>query len=717
LATELRAALVVFCLTFAVAVPAAAFQAQIRDIHVTQGVQAVQWDAGDPHGFPPQPGNTVPLIAHRSTAVRVLVDVQLGPGEAPPSLSGELEITINGQLVYGMPIPAVNQPFIPPAVPDLRNENDTLNFIIRPPALIFPFHGSGPDLESADVDVFVRISPGPGGQPYLSGAVNDLTVVSLSPVNIAAVPVTWVPTASGPGASFIVPGRGDAFLAAALPIDDSCFQPHVCVLGQGTALASEVRPYRVVQGLSYDLDLDADGGIATGVPIGDGEVAPLLEDLQAWRNFCYDGGSFCPGLSADQQLFVYGWLPDAARRNFNGVAQPGANVALGFDSVAEGQGTLAHEFGHMLGLVAGGGHNPCPRAHPRWPNCPEFDIVPNIGLDVLGRIVNNPPGPLPPAGNGNGVTGRIKDFALHDLMNVGGGGTLPHRWLTIPTYLAMLDELKARDPRRTIARTPSRQVELAGLPRWRPGAPSLVLDAGVLLVTSRVDDQCPPTLRISGRVTRFDQTRDGQLIVRQARLNPAFRSERCWRPPADRTPAAQLVVEVTMHQGGRDYVLALPVDARLIIDWILDPKDPGAVRETVELGPFEASVPVLGTVVSVRLTDQSRKATFHRLTRTGPPQVRIVAPRPGATLARDTTVSWSAVDPDSAPAELMYHVSYSADGGASFIPVAVNRRKTQITFDASRYPASQGEGILRVLASDGLNTVTADVKGLTNPRR
>jgi hypothetical protein len=716
LARKVHAAVVAVCLALA-AVPAAAFQAQIRDIHVTQGVQSVRWDAGNPHGFPPQPGNTVPLIAHRSTAVRVLLDVQLGPGETPPSLSGELEVTINGQLVYGMPIQAVNQPFIPPAAPDLRNENDTLNFVIRPPALIFPFYGSGPDLESTDVDVSVRISPGPGGQPYLSGMVNDLTVVSLPPINIAAVPVTWVPTSSGPDASFIASGRGDAFFAAALPIDDSCFQPHVCALGQGTAFASEVRPYRVVQGLSYDLDLDADGKIATGVPIGEGEVFPLLEDLQTWRNFCYDGGSFCPGLSLDQLLFMYGWLPDGARKNFNGVTLPGANIAIGFDAVAEGQGTFAHEFGHMLGLVGGGGHNPCPRDRQGWPNCPEFDLVPNVGLDVLGRIVNNPPGLLPPAGNGNGVIDRIKDFTVHDLMNDGGGGTLPYRWLTIPTYLAMLDELKTRDPRRTVARDPTRHVELAGLPWRQRGAPSALRQEGVFLAASRVDAPCPPTLRITGRVTRFDRTRDDRLTVRQARLNPAFQSGRCWRPPTEPTWAAQLMVEVTMQQGGRDYVLALPVDARLIVDWIVDPKDPGAAGETVDLGPFEASVPVLGTVVSVRLTDLSRTTTFHRLKRTAAPQVKIVTPRPGATLGRDTTVGWSAVDPDSAPAELMYHVSYSPDGGVSFIPVAVNRRKTQITFDASQYPASQGEGILRVHASDGLNTVTADVRGLTNPRR
>jgi hypothetical protein len=107
----------------------------------------------------------------------------------------------------------------------------------------------------------------------------------------------------------------------------------------------------------------------------------------------------------------------------------------------------------MLGLVRGGpgDHNPCPNTNPDYPNCPEFDISPNVGLDVLGRIVNNPPGPVPPAGNGNGVTNRVKDFALHDLMNPGGGQTLPNRWLTIPTYLAMLEELKARDPRRMAA--------------------------------------------------------------------------------------------------------------------------------------------------------------------------------------------------------------------------------------------------------------------------
>jgi hypothetical protein len=338
-------ALIVCCFVYLNVDPVAAFQAQIRDIHVTQGVQSVKWESGNPHGFPPQDGNTVPLIAYRSTAVRVLLDVQLSPGEAPPSFVGELDIKINGQLVYGVPIQAANQPFTPPVSPDIRNESDTLNFIVRPPALIFPFYGYGHDLESNDVDFIVRIFPGPGGQPQLVGTANDLSIVSLPQINIAAVPVTWVPTNSSPEVSFMTPGRGDAFFAAALPIDDSCFRPEVCIFGVGTSFEQEDNPYRIVHGLEHDLDLNGDGGITGQVQIDDGEVYPLLEDLATWRNFCYEGGgAFCPLKSIDRLLFTYGWLPVAARTNFNGITYVGANVAIGFDAVASGQGTLAHEF-------------------------------------------------------------------------------------------------------------------------------------------------------------------------------------------------------------------------------------------------------------------------------------------------------------------------------------------------------------------------------------
>jgi hypothetical protein len=711
-----RAALIAFCFVYLDPDLVSAFQAQIRDIHVTQGVQSVKWESGNPHGFPPQNGNTVPLIGYRSTAVRVLLDVQLTSGEAAPSFFGELDIRINGQLVNGVPIQAANQPFTPPVSPDIRNENDTLNFIINPPALIFPY---GQNLESNDVDFIVRITTGPGGQPELVDEANDLSIVSLPSIDIAAVPVTWVPTNSSPEASFIAPGRGDAFFAAALPIDDSCFRPHVCVIGQGTSFATEISPYRLVQGLSYDLDLDGDGGITGGVQIGDGEVFPLLEDLETWRNFCFEGGgAFCPHFSADRLLFVYGWLPDAAKTDFNGITLPGANVAIGFDSVAEGQGTFAHEFGHMLGLVQGGGHNPCPLANP---NCPQFDISPNVGFDVLGRIVNNPPGPLPPAGNGNGVNSRVKGFGLHDLMNRGGGGTLPNRWLTIPTYLTMMDELKARDPRRTA----SRQLIPEGIIFASASTPPKVAEPMPMTshpkefpqLTESNGTHCLPTLRITGTVTKYKQA-GNRVIARQAKLNPAFQSDRCWRPSTIGTRTSQLIAEVTMVQSGRDYTFTVPIDARLIIDWIIDPKDPGKPRETIKLGPFEATVPVIGEVVSVRLMDPEKKKTFARLNRTAQkPRVKITTPKPNSKLTSKTEVSWSVSDPDSKPSEFLYHVAYSPDGGANFIPVAVNKRKTQIVFDASKYPPSEGEGVLRIYASDGLNTVTTDVNRLINSAR
>jgi hypothetical protein len=229
---------------------------------------------------------------------------------------------------------------------------------------------------------------------------------------------------------------------------------------------------------------------------------------------------------------------------------------------------------------------------------------------------------------------------------------------------------------------------------------------------------CLPTLRITGMVTKFEQTSGNRLIVRQAKLNPAFRSDRCWRPSTIRTQTSQLIAEVTMLQGGRDYTLTVPIDARMIIDWIIDPKDPRKLPDTIELGPFEATIPVIGEVVSVRLTDPLKKETFALLKRTAEkPKLRILTPKPNSKLTSETEVNWSVFDPDSKPSEFLYHVAYSPDTGVNFIPVAVNKRKTQIVFNAAKYPPSDGKGILRIYASDGLNTVTVDVNALSNSAR
>jgi hypothetical protein len=65
------------------------------------------------------------------------------------------------------------------------------------------------------------------------------------------------------------------------------------------------------------------------------------------------------------------------------------------------------------------------------------------------------------------------------------------------------------------------------------------------------------------------------------------------------------------------------------------------------------------------------------------------------------TLNWSASDADGD--ELMFDVVYSIDNGVNFQPVAVGLPGTSAQIDTSQLPGSN-EGVLRVIASDGVNT-------------
>lgn len=106
-----------------------------------------------------------------------------------------------------------------------------------------------------------------------------------------------------------------------------------------------------------------------------------------------------------------------------------------------------------------------------------------------------------------------------------------------------------------------------------------------------------------------------------------------------------------------------------------------------------------------------------RITRSpNPPEVEIETPQPGATLARETLVSWEAFDQDDD--ELRFSVQYSPDDGETFVPLTVNRRETELTLDTADIPGSrQGSALIRVIATDGFNTRVAQVNGLTVPER
>lgn len=133
------------------------------------------------------------------------------------------------------------------------------------------------------------------------------------------------------------------------------------------------------------------------------------------------------------------------------------------------------------------------------------------------------------------------------------------------------------------------------------------------------------------------------------------------------------------------------------------------------LGLFEVMVPVAPNreINTLRITDASGRRVYGALSRSMPPRIQILSPRPGESLGSQARVRWMAVDPDTSPNQLLYQAAYSPDGGRSFVPIAVDVRGSDISFDATAVRNSRGNGLIRVFVSDGLNTAFSDVGNLT----
>ena len=130
----------------------------------------------------------------------------------------------------------------------------------------------------------------------------------------------------------------------------------------------------------------------------------------------------------------------------------------------------------------------------------------------------------------------------------------------------------------------------------------------------------------------------------------------------------------------------------------------------VFFGLFE---PVADITVA-QLIDNSRGGTplAERIAGSQAPTITITAPSAGSIITdRYLQISWNGVDNDGD--QLLYRVMYSGDGGSSWYEVATTTNES-ISVDTETLPGGSN-GLLRVYASDGLNSSSADVTPLAMP--
>lgn len=100
------------------------------------------------------------------------------------------------------------------------------------------------------------------------------------------------------------------------------------------------------------------------------------------------------------------------------------------------------------------------------------------------------------------------------------------------------------------------------------------------------------------------------------------------------------------------------------------------------------------------------KALAERLVTPNAPEVALIAPAGGSTLEGVEEVAWKTADADGDPVSAS--VWYSSDGGETWIPVAIQIDEGHVKIDFEQLPGSD-HALLRVLASDGVNTTEAKI--------
>ena len=660
--------------------PAAeAIDARVERVHVTQGVQE-------------QVSNTIPLIAHRRTAVRVgIVGDQTG---VPQDVTGRLAVKVDGATITPPGgVAPLNEPYdVPPGHPnDLALEDGTMNFEL-PPNVLALFQPANRRISTPDVSFTVTIfAPGDANKLNDSKTVNGPGIVGQVPVTVFYTRVLHKPSNTPiPDATFVARGRGDAFLAAALPFDDICPS---CLYRRGA------------DDFTFEIDRESDGRLSLNTAATDPEDDgfKLLTQLMEMRGLLVaDAGvdqfSF-DEIFSPLPTFLFGWVDYGAfplapppangqppEATYAGLSSLGAGVAFGSDDPRFGQQAMAHEIAHAFALLDSDSHpetlnaDGLPTTH--WPG--PKPINPSIGWDVGSRLPGNPAE--------NQYAGRVRGTALFDVLSP--AATSGKSWTGRETTLDVLSSSRlnwgiqlpaGRRPRTCTGRTFNLMGALSG--------PSLAARS-VRLQEMRAwtYDWCTGTFIQPGAGS------SRALAARKSGLEDRFQAVvRIRRARTVRTVRAPLNATDVANQ----HFSRVPGSA---------PAQPGHFALPIGLRSGES-------VESVRIEDRRGTSRFAPLTPGRAPRIAIAAPSRGASLGRAFTLRWRATDPDTPRSRLRFQVAYSPDGGSSVVPVAVRLRGTSLRISPEDLPATGGgRGVLRVYANDGLNTASAEIRQLSAPR-
>jgi uncharacterized repeat protein (TIGR01451 family) len=123
---------------------------------------------------------------------------------------------------------------------------------------------------------------------------------------------------------------------------------------------------------------------------------------------------------------------------------------------------------------------------------------------------------------------------------------------------------------------------------------------------------------------------------------------------------------------------------------------------------FDLSVPIIPGAKAIEIYSNNIPVG-ELVASTYPPYVQVLHPNGGEKYGdSDIPVSWIGSDPDGNP--LAYLVQFSPDGGNSWDTLAIDLDSTNMDIPADTLPGTTN-GLIRVIASDGFNTYSAQSAG------
>jgi hypothetical protein len=132
----------------------------------------------------------------------------------------------------------------------------------------------------------------------------------------------------------------------------------------------------------------------------------------------------------------------------------------------------------------------------------------------------------------------------------------------------------------------------------------------------------------------------------------------------------------------------------------------GESKSLIGLPSFAELIPINTLAAKIIIRNDEQKIIGEQLIKGIAPVVNLLFPIGGEQIDGEQNISWTASDSDTAPDNIVYWIQYSADGGNKWLTLGQNISENSLKVNFDELPGSSNGALIKVLASDGVNTGT-----------